>query len=446
MGKNTSFSVAVIGAGPAGLFAARKLAENGVYVAILNRDVKPGGLAEYGIYPSKLKMKRALREQFKQILSSPQIAYFGNVAVCRENNPTLMDLLEAGFHAVLVTTGAQGTKWQYLPGENLPGVYHAKSLVYHYNRFPPFSQRKFLVGRRAAIVGAGNVMLDIARYLLQVRKVEEVIAVARRGPAEVKFTQKELESLAPNVDMEALNTEFDRLSPILRAVGQDLSAIRQRFQHVPPYTTNEIPHGRLRFEFLASPVRVLGDWINGISALKVEDNTLVLSDGQVRAQGTGNTRLVEVDTVIFAIGDVVDRNFCLPVYGNAYLTAEEPRFSVQGISFEACQAENNTPIEGVFLAGWARQPSVGLVGQARKDGEMAVEAILQYLNTRRPSPDAEELLRKLERRLMDTQMHVVRKDDLTRLDEAERQQAIRLGMDDFKFPTNEEMFQAMGMG
>ncbi len=224
--SDSGYMVAVIGAGPAGLFASRKLAEAGVRVVLFNRDVKPGGLAEYGIYHDKYKMKHGLRSQFKQILATPGIDYFGNVRVCSGGVIVLEDILESGFHAVLVTTGAQGTKWLRLPGENLPGVYHAKNIVYHYNLLPPFSQKKYLLGRRVAVVGAGNVMLDIAHYLVRDRKVEEVIAVVRRGPAEIKFTRKEMENVAANLDLPALDVEFDRVSGVMQAVGQDPAAVK----------------------------------------------------------------------------------------------------------------------------------------------------------------------------------------------------------------------------
>jgi ferredoxin--NADP+ reductase len=159
--------VAVVGAGPAGLYAARKLVEGGARVLLFNRDIKPGGLAEYGIYWDNYKMKQGLRNQFRQILALPLIDYYGNVTVCCGGNITLEDLLDSGFQSVLVTTGAQGTKWLRLPGENLPGVYHAKNIVFHYNLLPPFSEKKYLVGKRVAVVGAGNVMLDLAHYLIR---------------------------------------------------------------------------------------------------------------------------------------------------------------------------------------------------------------------------------------------------------------------------------------
>jgi ferredoxin--NADP+ reductase len=130
--------VVVVGAGPAGLFAARELANNGVQVVLLNRDIKPGGLAEYGIYPDKLKMKEGLRAQFRQILALPNVDYFGNVLIGENADVTIEDLRSFGFQAILVTAGAQGTKWLGIPGENLTGVYHAKDLVYAYNQLPPF--------------------------------------------------------------------------------------------------------------------------------------------------------------------------------------------------------------------------------------------------------------------------------------------------------------------
>ena len=131
------YLVAVIGAGPAGLYAAQELARHNVHVVIFNRDVKQGGLAEYGIYPDKLKMKDGLRSQFSQILSMDQVDYYGNIIIREDGDFRLSELRALGFQAIMVTAGAQGTKWLGLPGEDLVGVYHAKDLVYHYNLLPP---------------------------------------------------------------------------------------------------------------------------------------------------------------------------------------------------------------------------------------------------------------------------------------------------------------------
>jgi len=108
---------AVIGAGPAGLYAAQELARHNVHVVIFNRDVKPGGLAEYGIYPDKFKMKDGLRNQFSQILSMGQIDYYGNIVIREDGDFRLNELRALGFQAILVTSGAQGTKWLGLPGK-----------------------------------------------------------------------------------------------------------------------------------------------------------------------------------------------------------------------------------------------------------------------------------------------------------------------------------------
>ena len=161
-----NYLVAVVGAGPAGLYAAKQLVGQGAYVFLFNRDIKPGGLAEYGIYPDKHKMKDGLRAQFRQILANPQVEYFGNILIGNHGDLRLEDLREMGFQALLVTVGAQDTKWLGLPGESIEGVYHAKDIVYYYNRLPPYSQQPYQIGKRVVIVGMGNVMLDIAHWLV----------------------------------------------------------------------------------------------------------------------------------------------------------------------------------------------------------------------------------------------------------------------------------------
>jgi ferredoxin--NADP+ reductase len=442
--EDPKYMVAVVGAGPAGLYAARKLAEGGARVVLFNRDIKPGGLAEYGIYWSKFKMKQGLRNQFKQILATSLIDYYGNVTVCCGGNIVLEDLLESGFQAVLVTTGAQGTKWLRMPGENLPGVYHAKNIVFHYNLLPPFSGKKYLLGKRVAVVGAGNVMMDIAHYLIRDCKVDEVVAIVRRGPAEVKFTRKEMESVAANLDLTVLDVEFTRVAPIMQAAGQDPVAVKAAFTETLPKALEPVSQTRFRFQFLATPVRVMGDWMSGVTGLKVEENTLVAVDGNVKARGTGNTHQIEADTVIFAIGDTVDRDFCVPIYNDAYVTVKEPRFPVDNLSYEAFNPDSNQPMERVFLAGWARQASTGLVGYARRDGENAAEAVLAYLQTQSPMRDLDNVVEKFEQRLEQTHQRLVDKIHLARLEEVEKAEAQKLGMVEFKFPTNDEMFTAMG--
>jgi ferredoxin/flavodoxin---NADP+ reductase len=432
---SNKFFVAVIGAGPAGLFGARELANLGARVVLFNRDIKPGGLAEYGIYPNKHIMKNGLRKQFRQILDLPNLDYYGNVSIGSQGDFTLDDLRAMGFQAILVTAGAQGTKWLGLPGEQLEGVYHAKDVVYFYNNLPPYTQKSYLFGKRCAVIGAGNVMLDITHYLSRELKVEEVIAIVRRGPAEVKFDKKEMEYVIANLDLAALDAEIARVTPIMEAVGQDPAAGRASIVEALPKALPKVSDTRFRFEFLASPVQMLGDENGRLKQVELEDNILVAANGGTKAKGTGNKRLLDVETVVFAIGDKVDDSFGLPVEWNEFVKNQSPRFPIEGISYES-------PYEDVFVGGWSRQASTGLVGYARKDGTNAARAVWQYLQTLQPGePNVEAVAEQVKK----LGKPVVVKEDVKKLEAAELGEAQKLGLEAFKFSTNDEMLQAMDL-
>lgn len=439
----SKYLVAVIGAGPAGLFAARKLASPETHVVILNRDIKPGGLAEYGIYPSKYKMKEGLRQQFTRILEIPEIEYYGNVTVGLDGNFTLKELRALGFQAILVTVGAQGTKWLGLQGEDLFGVYHAKDIVYHFNKLPPFSERNFTIGKRVAVVGVGNVMLDIAQWLIRDKKVDEVIAVARRGPAEVKFDKKELEFVARNLDLDALEKEFERIAPNMKSIAQDIEKAKNYILSALSKAAEPISDTRFRFDFLVTPSRIIGGERGNVKGLEVEDTKLIRDNDQIKAKRLGTKRVIPVDTVIFCIGDRVDQNFGLPVRWNEFVKNLDPRFPVNGLSYEAYDPDSGRPIDRVFVAGWAREASSGLVGVARKDGEFGAQSVLQFLDTQPKLNDIEEVLENFRRRLEQLDQHVVTKDDYFYLQELEKVEAARLGLQEFKFSTQEEMLNAI---
>jgi ferredoxin--NADP+ reductase len=442
----SKYIVAVIGAGPAGLFAARQLAEDGAHVVIFNRDIKPGGLAEYGIYPEKYKMKEGLRKQFRQIMQMPEIDYYGNVTVSRKGDMTLDDLKNAGFQALVVTAGAQGTKWLGLPGEDIAkGVYHAKDIVYHYNKLPPFSQKEFYIGNHVALVGAGNVMLDIARWLIRTVKVEEVIAVVRRGPAEVKFDKKEMEYVVANLDREALDQEVRRAAPVMQAIDQDPEAAKAFILSALPKALEPVSKTRFRFDFLASPVRIIGNAEGQVCGIEIEENKLVPANGDTKARGTGVKREYAVDTVIFAIGDKVDESFGLPVQWNAFVKNPHPAYSVDGLSYEAYDPTVEKPLEGFFVAGWSREASSGLVGVARKDGERGAKAVLRYLQTLPPITNGQAILANTQKLLQKVDKPVIKKEAIQRLEVAEKAEAERLMLEEFKFGTNEEMLAAMGL-
>jgi ferredoxin/flavodoxin---NADP+ reductase len=429
------YFVAVIGAGPAGLFGARELANHGARVLLLNRDIKPGGLAEYGIYPNKHIMKNGLRKQFRQALDLPNLDYYGNITVGSKGDLTLDDLRALGVQAILVTVGAQGTKWLGLPGEDLVGVYHAKDLVYYYNHLPPFSQRTFHIGKRCAVVGAGNVMLDITHFLAREKKVEEVIAVVRRGPAEIKFEKKEMEYVIDNLDQGELDAEIRRVALIMEAVHQDPQAARATILEALPKALPKVSNTCFRFEFLASPIRMIGDENGYLKHVEIEDNILVEASGDTKAKGTGHKRLLDVETVVFAIGDKVDESFGLPIEWNEFVKNPNPRFPIDGISHES-------PIEDVFVGGWSRQASTGLVGYARKDGTNASKAVWQYLQTKQP---VEPNLKAVSEKLKSLNKPIITKDEVKKLEAVELAEAQKRGMEEFKFDANDEMLQAIGL-
>jgi ferredoxin--NADP+ reductase len=431
---DATYYVAVIGAGPAGLFAAKELTNQGVRVAVFNRDIKPGGLVEYGIYPDKHNMKEMLRQQFRATMENSKLDYYGNVLIANHGDFTFDELRGMGFDAILVAAGAQGTKWLGLEGEELDGVYHAKDVVYGYNSLPPFSQKKFRIGKRCAIIGAGNVMVDVARHLIQKQNVDEVIVVNRRGPAEVNFTKDEMKHIIANLDVDAFEDELKRVTPILQAAGQDPEIGRKKVMESQPKADPKIADGKVRFHFLASPTRMIGEG-GSVIQLEVEENILVNRNGQFGAKGTGVKRTLAVDTVIFAIGDTIDESLGLQTSNNEFIQQREPRFPIDGVSFE-------TPVEGVFIGGWARKASNGLVGYARRDGTHAAQAVLQFLQTQQPNgADADAV----DAKIRGLSKPIINKDDVKQLTAMEAEEAKRRGLDFFKCSTNEEMLQIMGL-
>ena len=155
---------------------------------ILNRDIKPGGLAEYGIYPTKDKMKVGLRKQFAKVLALPNVHYLGHVCVASTGFLSIQELRQFNPSAIVFAVGAQGTKKLELEGSSARGVYSAKDFVYFYNQLPPYTSQDFSTGKRAAVIGMGNVAIDIAHWFLvdAPEKPEEVTIVARRGPFRVR--------------------------------------------------------------------------------------------------------------------------------------------------------------------------------------------------------------------------------------------------------------------
>lgn len=434
--------VAVVGAGPAGIYGTRKLTAAGHRVVLLNRDIKPGGLAEYGIFVDKEKMKTGLRKQFKRILADPRVFYLGHVAVGEGKALTLSELKSFGFGAIVVTAGAQGTKRLGIEGEDCVGVYHAKDVVYHYNSLPPFSQYVFETGRRVAIIGMGNVMVDIANWLLNHKKIDHVVVVARRGPLEKAYDDSEFEVIERYLDCADLKEEIRRIAPQLSAVGQDSNAIAEKFAR-----GGEPAQGRrLTFRYLCSPARIIANDRGRVAALEVEENEMVLQDGKTVAKGTGKMRRLEVDCVIYAIGDQVDASLGLPFSRGAFVTnPEKLPGDPNPAAYQPYDPETGKVLSGIFVAGWSRNASVGLVGVAKQDAERGMKVVNEYLASKEglSSGEMEARIEALMERLKSKGVAVVTKDDIELLEGTEQEEARARKTWDFKFDSDEKMLQVV---
>jgi len=434
--------VAVVGAGPAGIYGTRKLTEAGHRVVLLNRDIKPGGLAEYGIFVDKEKMKTGLRKQFKRILADPKVFYLGHVTVGNNQSVTLGELKSMGFGAIVVTAGAQGTKKLGIDGEETLGVYHAKDVVYHYNSLPPFSERTFEIGRRVAIIGMGNVMVDIANWLLNLKKIDQVVVVARRGPLEKAYDDSEFKYVEQYLDNADMKKEIERIAPQLAAVGQDVGEIMQKF-----VKQGEPAEGRrLTFRYLCSPTKVIGNDRGRVAALEAEENEMVLQDGKTVAKGTGKKRRIEVDCVIYAIGDQVDASIGLPFSRGAFVTnPEKLAGDPNPAAYQPYDPETKKALDGIFVAGWSRNASVGLVGVAKQDAERGMKVVNEYLKSK-PGLSSGEMEEKIEA-LIDTltkkNAPIVTKEDIELLESAEQEEARARKTWDFKYTSDDKMLQVI---
>ena len=436
-------TVYVVGAGPAGLFAARKIATAGHQVLILNRDIKPGGLAEYGIYPQKFRMKNGLRKQFAKILAMPNVDYLGNARVRTDERLTIEALKGWNPAAIVFAVGAQGTKKLGLPGEDAKGVYSAKDFVYHYNLLPPFASQDFSTGRRVVIVGMGNVMADIARWLMidqPGEKPEEVTVIARRGPFEVKFDRKEFDEIEAFLDRKAFQDELNRVAEACKNADQDVGQVADTtfpWLKTQPETT---PESKLKFRFLSSPIGIEPGPDGRIAQLRVVENILVRDGENTRPKATDTQTLLDIDTLIFAIGDLADPGLGLPYGKNSYVTntdAADP----DRAAYEVFDPASGKVVEGAFVVGWARKASEGLVGKARFDAEHGVDHVLKYLEGagKRSSASTAEILSQMRSKGIEA----VTKEDIVRLGQVEAQQAQSLGLPEFKFSTNDEMLRAI---
>ena len=433
-------TVFVVGAGPAGMFAAQKIALAGHHVVIFNRDIKHGGLAEYGIYLVKDKMKSGLRKQFAKVLSLPNVHYFGHVPIGAQKSITVDDLRAFNPDAIVFSVGAQGTKKLGLTGEDAKGVYAAKDFVYFFNSLPPFASRDFSTGKKVAIVGMGNVMVDIARWVLldnPNRVTEELTIVARRGPFEAKFDEKEIKYVETNLDRQELKKELARVADQVAAVGQDITKADEIFSVLKKTDPQTKPV--MKFRFLCSPKEIVKGPDGRICKLIVTENNLVKKGEGTAAKATDQTAELDIDTMIFAIGDVHDPDLGLPMGPEGFST--KPVEGDERTLYQVADPQTGAEMEGHFVVGWARRASDGLVGIARHDAEVGANHVLHYLQGK---PDKEAAsVEAIEKALRARGVQVVNKNELTLLAKAEEKEAQARNLTYFKYSDDTSMLRAI---
>lgn len=434
--------IVVVGAGPAGLSVTNVLSKAGHDVIVLNRDIKFGGLAEYGIFPSKLKLRGGLKKQYWEMMSQPNVHYFGNVSVGKGKDLTVEELRGLGASAVVFSIGAQGTKAIGVEGDSAKGVFHAKDVVYHFNRLPGFGDRPFEMGKHVAVIGAGDVMVDIAHWLVRYKKVERVTAIVRRGPAERKYNPKEIRAVCANMDIDGIKAEFTRIHDRMAAVGQKPDEVLKGLLDEFTKCEHTNSGAKMGFRFLASPKRILVDGNNRVRALEMEDNKLEPKGEDTAAVGLKQSYEFPCDSVVFAVGDKVDETVGLPYKSGVYVTnpnktGNDPDDSL----FQAYDETTGKVMEGVFLAGWARKASEGLVGVAKRDGDWCAEVVTRYLaKPAAHTGTAQTVIQKLKGLLAEHKTPYVDLAGLKALDQAEKTHGSGSEtIGEFKYATNAEM-------
>jgi ferredoxin/flavodoxin---NADP+ reductase len=434
MSAGSPLRVAVVGSGPAGFYTAGPLLAAGAEVDMIERLPTPWGLVRLGVAPDHPKIKSVSRA-FEKIAGQPGFRFVGNVEVGRDLTPgELLDLYDAVVYAV----GAQTDRRMGIPGEDLPGSRPATELVAWYNGHPDFQHLEFdLSGKRAVVIGNGNVAVDVARMLALTRNeldptdttdaaieaianagIEEIVMVGRRGPAQAAFTTPELIELG---ELEGADVIVDP-ADLEGAEPKDTNAERN-LEVLRGYAARE-PQGKPRrivLRFFRSPVAILGeDRVMGIELVR---NTL---DENERAVATGETETLECGIVFRSVG---------------YRGVQIP-----GVPFD--ESAGTIPNEGgrvrerIYAAGWIKRGPSGVIGTNKKDASETVELLLDDLRDEprkgTTSGDVDELLRK-------KQVKPVVYDGWAAIDERERSAGEALGRPRVKLCSWEELLEAAGV-
>lgn len=418
--------VAIIGAGPAGIYAADMLLTRDPHVRIdlFEKLPTPYGLVRYGVSPDHPRIKK-IQDSLHTVLEHPRIRLVCNVEV--GVNVTIEEL-RAAYDAVVIATGADRDVPLGIPGAELPGSFGGADFVAWYDGHPDAPTHWPLDAEAVAVIGAGNVALDVARMLItqpdqlahtdipqhveaafRQSPVRDLHLLIRRGPADVRFSAMELRELGARDDVDMIidpvDMELDAHAERMVAQFTQRRIIVQTLREwasIDPATRTA--SRRVQLHFYQQPARVLGD--ASVAAIEVERTE---PDELGRIRGTGEMLRHHVGAVYRTIGY---RSSPLPgvPFDEASGTIPESAGRILAV--------DGDPMWGMYTTGWIRRGPVGLIGSTKSDASQTVDSLLNDLAQRdseadRPEPGAADALRaRLE--------GVIGWDGWLRIDAAER--------------------------
>jgi ferredoxin--NADP+ reductase len=376
--------VAVIGSGPAGIYAAEALvkqAQGGVQVDIFDRLPTPYGLVRYGVAPDHTSIKSIAR-YLQRVLEHPGVRFLGGVEFGKD--VTREELLDC-YDAVIYATGAMVDRHLGIPGEDLTGSVAATDFVNWYCGHPDATNLAVdLSADAVAVIGVGNVAVDVVRILAKTAGelratdvpdpvltllggsgVRHIHMIGRRGPAQAKFTTKELRELGALPGAEVHVREEDlRLDPVSAALAESDRHVRGNIAVLREWAgrpADDRPR-RLDLRFWLRPVEILG--AGRVEGLRLEHTTL---NAEGRVAGTGEFETLPVGLVLRSVGYQSVPLPGVPFDARAYVVPSEGG-RVLG--------EDGTPLPGEYVAGWVKRGPTGVIGTNKADAAETVRALL----------------------------------------------------------------------
>jgi len=431
--------VAIVGAGPAGFHAAIALLEQSaqaVEVDLFDRLPTPYGLVRAGVAPDHQKIKSVTRV-YERWGNDLRFEFFGNVQLGRDIE---VSDLKTFYDQVLYATGNENDRRLGVRGEHLEGCSPASVFVGWYNGHPDYRDAKFnLSSERVAIIGNGNVAVDVARILakspaelrstdiadhaltaLLASQVREVVVIGRRGPVQATFTPSELRELleTPGVTAHAnpdelILTERDRAyldgasdkDPAKRSY-ELLSSIAQS---APPKAPR-----RIQFRFLWSPVELVGDGAGHLQQLRLERNRLVADKhGHLQAIGTGQVESLDVGAVFVSIGYAGKRIAGVPF--------DEKHGTIANVDGRVLEPESQAMRPREYCTGWARTGARGLIATQKAGSAEVVARMLADYRAAQPCAEARAGRSAIKAQLEKRQVRAVSSADWRTLDAIEVQ-------------------------